>query len=290
MYDRTNPSLFDCLEEEDTLPVDSRVRRYWVHNLRSPMRRGPLSLIRIVRTLMLYGFYFLRRITPNALQLSFPRLLQRVINFHLKWFVIPEAGYLIVRHFWTESNVINFIVANSRRRDLPPLDLYPLSIGDLMKHTFVDHDVALFNALHDLGPVDGEEWPVAPERWDFSSLREVSLDPVSFPRRWTQFIDFEAAHELFKATFCILLNWDEYERSTTSLQFDHVLALRVARILGNPGIASWAGNRFPHLLLGPTGIGQRFILHGLFVEHVHEHLLRLKRMSNDARRRALTLA
>lgn len=278
MYNPANPSLYDVLELDDAVPMDPKVRLLWVKNLRSPLRRGALSLIRIVRTLTLYVFYFVRRIIPDFLQPSFPNLLQRIICFFMKWFVTPEANYLILNHFWTESNLINFIIANSRNRaSVKPLELYPDHVRDLLTHTFVKHDIAMFNALHDLGPVEGEAWPVDRSRLDFSLMRPlaVKLDPAR--RRWTQFIDFETAHELFKATFCLLLTWDEYERSMTSLQFDHSLAVRVAGILGDPTLTDLAHNRHPLMIVGPTGIGHRFILHGLFVEYIHERLARLAR-------------
>lgn len=276
MHDRENPSLYDALEEDDSLPLDPEIRKLWVKNLRSPLRRGGLSLIRIIRTLMLYVFYFVRRITPNFLQFSFPNLLQRIICFFMKWFVTPEANTLILHHFWTETNLVNFVIANSRRRDTTPLlDLYPETVDDLRRHTFVKHDVALFNALHDLGPTEGEAWPIPRDRLDFSTMRPITLkhDPR---RKWTQVIDFETAHELFKATFCLLLAWDEYERSVISLQFDHPLAIRIARMLGDESFVGLAANRFPMLIMGPTGVGYRFILHGLFTEYAHERLLRLR--------------
>jgi hypothetical protein len=284
MYDRANPSLLQILGEDDTLPLDPHVQALWIANLRSPLRRGVLSLTRIVRTLTLYVFYFVRRITPGFLQFSFPNLLQRIICFFMKWFVTPEANYLILRHFWAESNIINFIIKHSRNRDTAELlSLYPRTIDDLLVHTFVKHDIALFNAFHDLGSIEQERWPVPGEALDFSGLRpiEVALDPTK--RRFTQIIDFETAHELFKATFCLLLTWDEYERSVVSLQFDQLLAIRLSRIVGDPMIAALATNRFPMLLMGPTGVGYRFILHGLFTEYVHEHLVRLSREAPERR-------
>jgi hypothetical protein len=276
MYDRANPRLLDALEEDDAVPMDPKVRSLWVRNLRSPLRRNLLSLVRIVRTLTLYLFYFFRRALPGFLQFSFPGLLQRIICFFMEWFVAPEANYLILNHFWTESNLLNFIIANSRNgRSIEPVALYPERIRDLLTHTFVKHDIAMFNALHDLGPVDRESWPVPPGKLDFSTMRPPGAEIDPDRRRWTQFIDFETAHELFKATFCLLLTWEEYERSTTSLQFDQSLAVRIAGIVGDPSLADLASNRYPLLITGPTGIGRRFILHGLFVEYMHERLMRL---------------
>lgn len=276
MYDRADPSLHDILAVDDVLPMDAKVRELWVYNLRHPMRRGVLSLVRIIRTLTLYLFYFGRRILPDFLQLSFPGLLQRIICFFMDRFVTPEANYLILNHFWTESNLLNFLIANSRHRErIKPVELYPDRIWDLMEQNFIKHDIAMFNALHDLGPVDQEAWPVAPDKLDFSTLRPLAVKQDPARRRWTQFVDFETAHELFKATFCLLLTWEQYERSTTSLQFDHSIAIRLARLLGDPSVAELAANRYPMLILGPTGIGHRFILHGLFTEYAHEHVVRI---------------
>lgn len=278
MYDHADPDLRDILAEDDVLPMDAKVRRLWVYNLRHPMRRGVLSIVRILRTLTLYLFYFVRRILPDFLQPSFPKLLQRIICFFMDRFVTPEANYLILNHFWTESNLLNFLIANSRNRGkAKPVELYPDRIWDLMEHDFIKHDIAMFNALHDMGPVDGEAWPRPADQLDFSTMRplEVKQDPLR--RRWTQFVDFETAHELFKATFCLLLTWEQYERSTTSLQFDHSIGVRLSRLLGDPAVADMAANRYPMLIVGPTGIGHRFILHGLFTEYAHEHVARLGR-------------
>ena len=277
MYDRNNPGLLDVLALDDTLPIDSTVKEYWIRNLKSPLRRGPLSLIRIVRTLSLYVFYFFRRILP--FQFSFPVLLQRIICSFMRNFITPEANYLILNHFWTESNLVNFIIANSRNRHVEPLVLYPKTIEDLMTFTFVKHDIVLFNALHDLGNTEGEKWPVRREDLEFSTMREIQIDLDLGKRKWTQFVDFETSHELFKATFCLLLSWKEYERSIVGLQFDHTLVLRVSRILGDPTITELSANSHPLFFMGPTGIGYRFILHGLFVEYVHEHLVRLRARS-----------
>jgi hypothetical protein len=277
------PPLAEVLLRDDTLPLDPLVLQYWIQDLQNPLRQGALPLIRIAASLQLYVVYFLKRILP--FQFRAHRLLQRIICFFMKWFVRPEANYLILHHFGTESNLINFVIGNSRKKaEVPFADLYPEMIRDLMRHTFVHHDAALFSALHALGSVRAEAWPVPPDALDFSGMKPVRVKYHPQFRKWTQFLDFETAHELFKVTFCFLVTAAEYEAAINSFQFDHSLAVRIGRILGDPSIADLAHNRFPLVLVGTVGLSRRFVLHGLFVEQLHERLVRL------AAERGLTLA
>ena len=126
---------------------------------------------------------------------------------------------------------------------------------------------------------------VAPNKLDFSTMREIKLTYSLADRKWTQFLDFETAHELFKALFCLLLRADEYERSINSLQFDQTMALRIGRIFGDAEIGFMAYNTFPLFLVGPLRLSQRFVMHGLFTEHLHAYVVeyrdRLKKGSEQ---------
>ena len=91
-----------------------------------------------------------------------------------------------------------------------------------------------------------------------------------------QFLDFETAHELFKTTFCFWLTAKEYEAAINSFQFDHSVGIRIDEIVGAAHFADLAYNRFPMILVGPTGLSYRFLMHGFFVEHAHAHLERMR--------------
>jgi len=280
MYSRENPSLLLVLDKDDTLPIDPQVRSLWLQNLRHPFRLTIMHVWRMLATAMLCTTYFLKRLVP--IQFCAHRPLQAVICWFMKWFVLPEANVLILRHFWTESNIINFIIDNSKNSATEKAALYPATIDDLMEHTFIKHDVVLFNALYDLGSTTDEQWPVPREKLVFSGMRDIALDKSVEQRRWTQCIDFETAHEMFKTTFCLLLKADEYERSINSLQFDQTLALRVARIVGDPEVSTLVYNGFPLFIVGPLRLSQRFVMHGLFTEHLHEYLERLRKQSRSS--------
>jgi hypothetical protein len=274
MYSRLDPSLFDVLEIDDTLPIDPVVTQYWLKNLKHPFRATVMHVCRLVATLTLCSTYFLKRLLP--FQFSAHTMLQGTICWFMRWFVTAEANVLILRHFWTETNLINFIILNSQNKESPLVTLYPKKIDDLMEASFIQHDVVLFNALHDLGSTQKEHWPVPAEKLDFSGMREIEIDESVTKGRWTQFLDFETAHETFKALFCLLLRADEYERSINSLQFDQTMALRIGRIVGDPELGVMAYNGFPLFLVGPLRLSQRFVMHGLFTEHLHAYLLQYR--------------
>jgi hypothetical protein len=273
-YNRVDPSLFDVLAVDDTLPIDPIVMDYWLVNLKHPFRATIMHMCRFGATITLCTAYFLKRLLP--FQFSAPVLLQGTINWFMKWFVTPEANVLILRHFWTESNAINFIIANTPNAKVEPVTLYPRTIDDLMQASFIDHDVVLFNALYDLGSIKDQPWPIAHDKLDFSTMREIEVEVDPKQKKWSQFLDFETGHELFKALFCILLKSDEYERSINSLQFDQTLALRIARITGDPLVAGLISNAFPLMLVGPLHLSYRFVMHGLFTEHLNAYLVQLR--------------
>ena len=89
-------------------------------------------------------------------------------------------------------------------------------------------------------------------------------------------MDFETAHELFKTSFCFWLTAKEYEAAINSFQFDHSVGLLIDDIVGATHFADIAYNRFPMILVGPTGLSYRFLMHGFFVEHVHAHLEKMR--------------
>ena len=103
---------------------------------------------------------------------------------------------------------------------------------------------------------------------------EVVNDPSD--RRWTQFLDFETAHELFKSIFCLFLTAREYEDAINGFQLDQSIAIRIGRILDDPTIPEMAYNKYPMLFVRTGELTRRFVLHGFFTEHLHAHLEALR--------------
>jgi hypothetical protein len=194
----------------------------------------------------------------------------------MKYFVRPEANILILRHFQAESNLLNFVIDNSGKEGVEPVLIYPKMIRDLMVQTFVHHDQGVLMTMRDLEVPDRSNWPIKKGDLQWTNWNPVRVDYSVDRKKWTQFLDFETAHELFKTSFCFWLTSKEYEAAINSFQFDHSVGLLIDDIVGAAHFADIAYNRFPMIIVGPTGLSYRFLMHGFFVEHVHAHLERMR--------------
>ena len=263
-------NLLSVLKTDDSLPIAQEARELWLRDMRNPLRMFVLPICRMICSLQLHTTYFLKRLFP--IQFRAHNFLQGLICWFMKWWITPEANILILRHYTTESNIINFLIANSQGTDAKPLELYPKSISDMMQASLVDHDQELFRSMKELGAAQGQNWPIPSEQLDWSTWRpmEVVEDPAE--RKWTQFLDFETAHELFKSIFCLFLTAREYEDAINGFQLDQSIAIRIGRIIDDPTIPEMAYNKYPMLFVRTGELTRRFVLHGFFTEHLHAHL------------------
>lgn len=273
-HGRMPATLSDALVGDDSLPLDAAAKEYWVKDLKNPLRIIVLPTLRILLTITLHITYYLKRLLP--IQWKAHGFLQWQICFFMKYFVRPEANVLILRHFQAESNLLNFVIDNSGKKDIAPVLIYPKMIRDLMVQTFVHHDQGVLMTMRDLEQPDRSNWPIDKSDLEWTNWNPVRVDYSAERKKWTQFLDFETAHELFKTSFCFWLTSKEYEAAINSFQFDHSVGLLIDDIVGAAHFADIAYNRFPMILVGPTGLSYRFLMHGFFVEHVHAHLERMR--------------
>ena len=273
-HGRMPATLSDALVGDDSLPLDAAAKEYWVKDLKNPLRIIVLPTLRILLTITLHITYYLKRLLP--IQWKAHGFLLWQICFFMKYFVRPEANILILRHFQAESNLLNFVIDNSGKKDVAPVLIYPKMIRDLMVQTFVHHDQGVLMTMRDLQQPDRTNWPIEQGDLKWTNWNPVRVDYRSDRKKWTQFLDFETAHELFKTSFCFWLTSKEYEAAINSFQFDHSVGLLIDDIVGAAHFADIAYNRFPMILVGPTGLSYRFLMHGFFVEHVHAHLEQMR--------------
>ena len=273
-HGRMPATLSDALTGDKSLPLDDQAKEYWLKDLKNPLRIIVLPTLRILLSITLHITYYIKRLIP--IQWKAHRFLQWQIFFFMKYFVRPEANVLILRHFQAESNLLNFVIDNSGKEDVEPVLIYPKMIRDLMVQTFVHHDQGVLMTMRDLEEPDRSLWPIEDEQLSWNNWRRVEVDYGTQKKKWTQFLDFETAHELFKTSFCFWLTAKEYEAAINSFQFDHSVGLLIDDIVGATHFADIAYNRFPMILVGPTGLSYRFLMHGFFVEHVHAHLEKMR--------------
>jgi hypothetical protein len=145
--------------------------------------------------------------------------------------------------------------------------------------SFVDHDQELFRLFADLGPWHHPEHrvPIHELKWDH--WQPIKMHEFELKHRWTQFLDFESAHALFMCLFCLLLTKEEYRDAINGFNLDQSIAIRIGDIIGDKSIAEMAYNKHPHYLVGPWNLGQRFLMHGFFTEHLYAKLESLRQKS-----------
>jgi hypothetical protein len=193
--------------------------------------------------------------------------------------VSKEANLLILRHFATESNILNFLADNTNQEHR--VNLYPKSINDMLQDSFVMHDQELFTHFAEwqktkpLEPIDKLNW---------TSWQPIDMIDFQFEEKPTQIFDFETSHALFMCLFCLLLTKEEYRNAINNFNLNQSIAIKVGALIGDPSVVEYAYNKYPQYLVGPWNLGQRFLMHGFFTEYLYARLEqeRLKvAVSND---------
>ena len=271
--------FLEAVAADDAIPMDPVAVELWLADLDRRSRW-------FIRPLLQFLFAFTLHITWALKRLPLPqfrahKLLQKLICFFCNYFVSPEANELIIRHFATESNILNFMQENMQKSDVPPLVLYPHNINDMLTHTFVDHDQELFRMLRELGPSDRTAWPIAHENLSWALWRAVEIDDSVRKRRWTQVLDFETSHALFMALFCFLLTAEEYRDAINGFNLDQSIAIKIGEMIDDPTLVELAYNRYPLYLVGPWNLGQRFLMHGFFTEYLYARLEEIRAATED---------
>ena len=271
---RRRSALLQAIAVDNSIPIDQRAVDLWLRDLENPLRWFIRPVLQFVFAILLHVTWFLKRLPLP--QFRAHRALQRTICWFCERFVSPEANELLLRHFATESNILNFLRDNSGREDVEPIELYPTAIGEMMTHSFVDHDQELFRIMRELGHWDHSVSPRRADQLDWANWRSVDIDTGIREKRWSQVVDFETAHALFMCLFCLLLTKDEYRDAINGFNLDQSIAIRIGRIIGDPSLVEMAYNKYPHYLVGPWNLSQRFLMHGFFTEHVHARLEMLR--------------
>jgi len=274
---RSRSPYLQAVAIDNSIPIDPAAVDLWLRDVDNPLRW-------IVRPLLQFFFAILLHITWALKRLPLPQfrahgLLQRMICWFCRNAVSPEANLLILRHFATESNILNFLRDNSGDGTAQALQLYPQKIDDMLEHTFVRHDQELFRVLRDIGRWDEAQRPDPAGELKWTNWRPLTVDLGSVPRRATQLLDFETSHQLFMCLFCLLLTAEEYRDSINGFNLDQSIAIRIGKIIGDSSVVEFAYNKHPLYLVGPWNLSQRFLMHGFFTEYLHGRLEKLRNVA-----------
>jgi hypothetical protein len=272
---------------DNTLPMERGATDLWIKDIQNPLRWVVRPLLQFVFAVLLHVTWLLKRLPLP--QFRAHGVLQRMICWFCRNAVSREANVLILRHFATESNILNFLRDNSEGlggngevRTAAPLELYPQKIDDLLEHSFVKHDQELFRMFEQLGQWDNSRGPTPLRELTWTNWRPITLGLDAIPKRPLQLLDFETSHALFMCLFCFLLTAEEYRDSINGFNLDQSMAIRIGKIVGDPTLAELAYNKYPLYLVGPWNLAQRFLMHGFFTEHLYARLEELRAKSTSA--------
>lgn len=276
---KSRSAYLQAIEFDNSLPIEKEAVELWLKDLENPFRWAVRPLLQLVFAVLLHIVWFLKRLPLP--QFRAHTLLQRLICWFCKHFVSPEANLLILRHYATESNILNFLANNSPVKLSSHVELYPRCIDDMMKHSFVDHDQELFRIFKELGYWSQRNEAQNPKNISWDNWQTLSMDQFSIQKRATQVVDFESAHALFMCLFCLLLTRDEYRDAINGFKLDQSIAIRIGQLIGDNSLPEMAYNKYPFYIVGPWNLGQRFLMHGFFTEYLYARLNDIKSQNTD---------
>lgn len=274
---KTRSPFLNAVRVDNSLPIDQQAVDLWLKDGDNPLRWTIQPLLQLFFALLLHIIWWLKRL-PFP-QFSAHGLLQKLICWFCHYWVSPEANLLILRHFATESNILNFLTDNSptetKASKVPnPVSLYPLKIDDMLRDSFVEHDQELFRIMTELGHWQADTTTKKPLSWHH--WQPINMDDFSLIKRRTQVIDFSSAHALFMCLFCLLLTRQEYSDAINGFNLDQSIAIRIGQIIDDKQLPEMAYNQYPLYNVGPWNLSQRFLMHGFFTEHLYARLEALR--------------
>ena len=275
--DRTNPSIADVLRCDPTLPFSREVRELASRDLCRWSHRALLPLARVVSLTAVACMRFCKRVAPC--EFSWHRGLDVLGVWFLRRFASADAGELLARHFTVETNVLAFIARNCGAA-IPAPDLRPRGLVDLGGGAVMQHDLAVYNLILDVG-LAGADVRTARQLLDFSSLEVPAIDAERSRKRILD-LDIETSLYLMNIPFCLFTTEREYERAVNSFQLDESIGAMLAGLSGDPIFRTWAPNKFPAWISVRRDVARELFWHACVIEYAHTQLERLRdRRSHD---------
>ena len=277
-FDPRDPNPWLALYLDRSTPLPDHVKAAWLTDSGSRSRQFLLPFARPIARTFIVLIQILKSVLPRHWAAS--KLLHWILATGLKYFVTPEANWLVLRHFHLGSQILGFIAANAPvKTTTDPLE--PKNLDDLKDELFLKHDLNLFNFVIRLNQgLRDQGLALAPvSSPDFSMIHEPDLALPSLPNRWTNFIDLQTAIELFTPTYQLFLTDNDFWRASNSLQLDEVIGIYVATILQSPEHLILLNNKHPLVPMSTLRAGHRLVLHGLSTEMLHALLMEIKNKS-----------
>lgn len=275
-HDRDDPNPFLAIYLDQSIPFNEEAKAAYLKDCSSRSRQFLLPLLRPLARLMIILLQIYKIIIPKAFTSS--RLLHRVLYWGMKTFVSPSANYMILRHFYLGSEVLQFIRDNVPGVNITMNPLKPTNLEPVKDDLFLIHDLNLYNFVINLNKELREKGieVTKQEHLNFAAITSVPLPIEPMPKRWTNFMDLTTAIECFTPVYQLFLSDNDFWRATNSLQLDETIGILASKIIGSNDRLALINNKHPMVPMTTLSAGFRLVLHGLATEQLHALLVELK--------------
>jgi hypothetical protein len=280
-YDARDPSPWLALYLDQSTPLPEHVKKSWLKDSESGSRQFVLPFVRPLARTFIVLIQVLKIVVPRNWAAS--RFLHWVLATGMKFFVSPEANWLVLRHFHIGAQVLEFIAANAPV-DVPTAPLKPRNLDELKDELFLKHDLNLFNFVIRLNQaLQAKSEKLAPvAKPDFSMILEPEVELNKMPQGWFNKLDLQTAIEMFTPTYQLFLTDNDFWRASNSLQLDETIGIYVATIMNSPQHLILLNNKHPLVPMSTLRAGYRLVLHGLSTEMLHALLMELKHKAAES--------
>ncbi|MGN5953933.1 DUF6999 family protein [Sphingobacterium lactis] len=277
-----DPNHWHALFLDNSVPFHKDAKAAFLYDSGRKSKQFLLPFLRVFGRLTIIFFQIFKAIAPNLI--NAPKTLHRFLYWGMKYWVSPEANFLILRHFYLGSEVLRFIKDNvDGAENIPMNPLKPLSINAVKDNLFLEHDLNLYNFIINLNKAIQERGlkihPVSNPV--FTAIGPQPIPFEEFPNRWTNFLDLASAIEIFTPVYQFFLTDNDFWRASNSLQLDEVIGVYAATIMSCPEKLVALNNKHPMIPLPTYGAGFRLVLHGLSTEVLH-HLISTEKLKSEA--------
>ncbi|BBI35154.1 DUF6999 family protein [Cohnella abietis] len=275
-HDKNDPNPFLAIYLDQSIPFNDEAKAAYLKDCSSKSRQFLLPVLRPFARLMIILLQIYKIIVPKAFTSS--RVLHRVLYWGMKTFVSPSANYMILRHFYLGSEVLNFIRSNVPDVQITMNPLKPTNLEPVKDDLFLIHDLNLYNFVINLNRELREKniEIVKQERLNFDAITSTTLPIEPMPNRWTNFLDLTTAIECFTPVYQMFLTDNDFWRATNSLQLDETIGILASKLIGSNDRLALINNKHPMVPLTTLKAGFRLVLHGLATEQLHALLVELK--------------
>lgn len=283
-FDPKDPSPWLALYLDTSLPLGPDVKAALLDSASCRSRQFLLPLIRPIAKATIMALQLIKIFVPNSFTSS--KVLHYTIYWGLKYFVRPEANYLVLRHFHIGSELLQFVASNVPGVQIPLMPLRPKNLEALIDNVFLQHDLNIFNFIIRLNKEMKEKGIelTAREKLDFSAITDgpFAIDRRSLPAGRLNFLDVETAIEVYTPLYQLFLTDSDFWRASNSLQLDETISIYCSRLIGDLSYVGLVNNKHPLVPMSTLQAGYRLMLHGLAAESLHANLVALKRKQRVA--------